>query len=134
MASHPGAARRNHGCPECGSPPERKSAKGPPPIFCSLACKKAMEARKLGDGRTIIAFAKAWRLSRNNPADRQLGAECLSAMSAILDIQNERDRSEGRTSAMTMGYAETLLDGNNGNTYRDRTDSARWKRGRDLVE
>lgn len=121
MASAPESnPRRQGGCPECGGVVVRTSTKGPPRVFCKPACKRAFFNREAVDGRAIIALAKAWRLTRNNRDDRQLGADCLSAMSSILDLMNERDRREGRTSAMTMYYAEMKLAGG---LYMDRTRS-----------
>lgn len=123
-------APRQHSCPECGKPVVRKSPKGRAPIFCEKKCATAMERRKLADGRAIIVFAKAWRISRNNKANAPLGAQCLSAMSAIIDLQNERDRKAGITSEMTLAYAERLLEGD---SYFDRSTSARWKREHEEV-
>ena len=128
MVATPESPARTYGCPWCGGNPERKSAKGPPPLFCSPKCRTAMEGLKLADGRAIIAFAKAWRISRNNPRDSALGAACLTEMSSILDQLNERDRKAGRTSAMTLSYAERLLKAPD--KYRDRSDNVRWKRER----
>lgn len=132
MATSPGhQPARTYGCPWCGKHAERKSPKGRAPMFCSKACMTAMERLKLADGRAIIALAKAWRISRNNPGNSALGAQCLSEISAILDLQNERDRKAGRSSAMTLGYAERLLKGDR---YKDASDRVRWKRERGLVE
>jgi endogenous inhibitor of DNA gyrase (YacG/DUF329 family) len=117
--------RRTFGCPECGKPAVRRSPNGPPPLFCSKKHKRAFFAREAVDGRAIIALAKGWRLSRNNKADSALGAQCLTVMSAIVDLMNERDRKDGRTTAMTLGYTETKL---RGGAYMDRTDAIRAAR------
>ena len=58
MVATPESPARTYGCPWCGGNPERKSAKGPPPLFCSPKCRTAMEGLKLADGRAIIAFAR----------------------------------------------------------------------------
>jgi hypothetical protein len=127
MASQPPTAeaiaerRKSYtrGCPECGVVAERKSIKGPPPIYCCDAHKKAFQNRQAVEGRALIAFAKAWRLSRNNRTDADLGAACLTRLSATIDLMNERDRKEGRTTLMTLGYADGLL--RQGISYLDLT-------------
>lgn len=96
------------GCPECGGEVARKSDRGPPPMFCGKACKTAFFNRAKVDGAAIIMLAKAWRLARNNKADSALGAACLTEMSKIVDYMNERDRAEGRTTAMSLGYASRM--------------------------
>lgn len=101
-------------CPECGGtlpapPPDAKRVGGRPPKYCSPACKKAFQNRQAVHGRAIIGYAKSWRISRNNPNDKRLGAACLSHMSTVLDHLNEEDRKQGRTSLMTLSYAQSLL-------------------------
>lgn len=104
-------------CAECG---EGFVPRRPQQQFCKPAHKTKFQNRSAADGRAIIALAKAWRISRNSAANRDLGARCMSQMSAILDAMNERDRKANRSTEMTLAYAKVLLD--SGMDWRDRAD------------
>lgn len=126
--AYPINSRREYGCPECGSKPERKSAKGPAPLYCSNECKRAFQNRQAVEGRAIIGLAKVWRLSRNHKDDRELGSAAFNRMVSTLDYMTGRDRSEGRTTARTLGYGEFLI--RETNPYADGSEAVRWARDR----
>ena len=128
MTDQPTNARRAKGCPECGAIPQRKSAKGPAPLYCSNECKRTFQNRQAVEGRALIGFAKGWRQSRNHRDDKELGAACFARMCSTLDYMAARDRNEGRTVAMTLGYADWLV--RNTDSYMDASSSIRWHRDR----
>jgi hypothetical protein len=98
------AARPLRHCAECGA---EFAANRPQQQFCQPAHKTAFQNRAAVEGRAIVALAKAWRAARNRKEDRQIGADCLAELSAILDSFNADDRKAGRPGPMP--YAAQLL-------------------------
>ncbi len=110
-------------CAECGAEFVPNSYQQ---TFCSAAHRLAFHNRAAVEGRAFIAFAKAWRVSRNSKGSAKLGAVCLSEMSRILDSFISADAKEGRTGAVILGYARTCLREENAfGEFQDR----RRKRG-----
>lgn len=107
----PQAASRR--CAECG---EGFKPNRPQQQFCCPAHKTAFQNRAAVEGRAIIALAKAWRASRNNKANRELGSDCLSELCSILDGFIMDDREAGRPGPME--YAKSLL--RSGSRFIDR--------------
>jgi hypothetical protein len=91
-------------CPNCGNPAERKSNRGPPPIFCSKVCKRDMNNRLTVEGRALVAFAKAWRIDRGSG---EIAQRALAQLCDIADLFNARDLEAGRPRADL--YAAKLL-------------------------
>lgn len=94
-------------CPNCGGPVARKSAKGPPPKFCSSACSREMQNRLTVEGRTVIALLKAWRIDRGTG---EIAQGCFAQAIEALDLYNSQDREAGRPRADYYG-ATLLADG-----------------------
>ena len=85
-------------CPECGNalPPRTPGKRGAASTFCCNEHKTVFQNRQAVQGRTIIAMAKAWRVSRNRKEDAKIGREALTEMCAILDSFIAEDRTAGR--------------------------------------
>ena len=105
-------------CPECGKTVPRRptNGTGPERTFCCPAHKLAFQNRNVSQGRTIIALAKAWRISRNRREDAEIGRKALVEMCAILDGFISDDLKAGRP--RPTEYADTLL--RSGTGYIDR--------------
>lgn len=89
-------------CANCANPSRTR--------YCSPKCKRAFNNRAIGRGGPVIPLALAWRASRNgNKEQKAIGASCLNELCRILDLYNEEDRAEGRSTAMTIEYARKLL-------------------------
>jgi endogenous inhibitor of DNA gyrase (YacG/DUF329 family) len=91
-------------CPNCGGKPERRSAKGPPPTFCSRQCKRSHNNRLLVEGRAVIGFLKAWRIDRGCG---EIAQKSFAQVCEIVDLFNARDREAGIPRSDI--YAATLL-------------------------
>lgn len=104
---------RDRVCPNCGRTPERKSAKGPPPTFCSKQCKRDHNNRLLVEGRAVIGFVKAWRIDRGQG---EIAQKSLAQVCEIADLFNAQDLAAGRPRADL--YAATMLA--EGTRYFDR--------------
>jgi endogenous inhibitor of DNA gyrase (YacG/DUF329 family) len=100
-------------CPNCGRTPERKSAKGPPPTFCSKECKRSHNNRLLVEGRAVIGFLKAWRIDRGTG---EIAQQSFAQVCEIVDLFNANDKELGRPRADL--YAATMLA--EGTRYFDR--------------
>ena len=100
-------------CPNCGADVVRKSSKGPPPDFCSTKCRKEFWNRANSEGRALVSFVKAWRISWGKGP---IGKAAMSEMSSIADQLNEADRLAGRPPADL--HAAKMLD--SGTLYMDR--------------
>lgn len=100
-------------CPHCAGPVARKSRHGPAPSYCSVVCRTAHNNASLSDGATVIKFAKAWREARGQG---EIGSQSFAAMVSVLDLLLEKDRSEGRPSAL-YAVAPIIVSGT---TYLDR--------------
>lgn len=104
-------------CPECGAEVRREPGqRGGTKHFCSNPCKIAYQARAAKEGRAIIAIAKAWRMSRSRPADKDIGKEAFAELCRVLDDFNAQDRRAGRAPA--TDYARLLF--RDGRLYMDR--------------
>lgn len=104
---------RDRVCPNCGAKPERKSAKGPRPTFCSKTCKREHNNRALVEGRAVIGFLKAWRIDRGSG---EIAQKSFAQVCEIVDLFNAQDNEVGRPRADL--YAATLLV--EGTRYFDR--------------
>jgi endogenous inhibitor of DNA gyrase (YacG/DUF329 family) len=111
---------RTRVCPNCGAKPERKSAKGPPPTFCTKECKRAHNNRLLVEGRAVIGFLKAWRIDRGSG---EIATKSLGQVCEIVDLFNAQDLEARRPRADL--YAATLLA--EGTRYFDRQRPAKRK-------
>ncbi len=99
-----------HNCPECQSEVRREPGqRGGKKHFCSNDCKTAFQARAAKEGRAIIAIAKAWRMSRSSPKNKDIGKEAFAQLCRMLDDFNAEDRKGGRAPA--TDYARMLFDG-----------------------
>jgi endogenous inhibitor of DNA gyrase (YacG/DUF329 family) len=107
-------------CPNCGATPERKSAKGPRPTFCSKECKRSHNNRLLVEGRAMAPFVKAWRIDRGQG---EIAQKSLAQMCEIADLFNAQDLELGRPRADI--YAATILV--EGTRYFDRQRPAKRK-------
>ena len=108
---------RERVCPECGAVPVRKSAKGPPPTFCSPDCKRARGNRRLVRGSAIIEMAQAWRVDRGSGPIAQ---QAFAQFCQMLDQFNAEDKDAGRPRADLM--AAKILD--TGTIFMDRQHQA----------
>lgn len=104
-------------CPNCGKPVVRKPGPGGAKTFCAPRCKVEYQGRAMNEGRAIIAFAKAWRESRNRKEDREVGSAALAELCNVLDSFNAADRAAGRP--RTTEYVKTQFQ--RGYLYRDRS-------------
>ncbi len=100
-------------CPECGGPVFRRSAKGPPPTFCSPEHKKLYGNRQLVEGRAVIGLLKGWRIERGSGP---IASAAFAQVCTILDGFNATDREAGRPRA-DLYTAKMLADGT---IYADR--------------
>lgn len=100
-------------CPNCGCQVERKSARGPRPVYCSAECRKAKSARDLGRGSVLVTLAQAWRINRGSG---EVAQEAFREFVSILDSFNAEDAEAGRPRADIA--AAKLLD--SGFRYIDR--------------
>lgn len=106
-----------HPCPECGTEVRRiPGQRGGKKHFCSEACKTAFQSRAAKEGRAIIAIAKAWRMARSRPNDKDIGKDAFAELCRVLDDFNAQDRKAGRAPA--TDYARILLG--DGRLYMDR--------------
>jgi endogenous inhibitor of DNA gyrase (YacG/DUF329 family) len=123
MASKPTVIERlrERVCPNCGAKPERKSAKGPRPTFCTKECKRAHNNRLLVEGRAVIGFLKAWRIDRGSG---EIAQKSFAQVCEITDLFNARDLEAGRPRADI--YAATVLV--EGTRYFDRQRPAKGKK------
>lgn len=84
-------------CPNCGAPsPERRSSRGPAPLYCGPECKRAKNNRDLADGLGVINYLKAWRADRGSG---EIAKESFARLCRIIDNLNEQDRAAGRPRA-----------------------------------
>lgn len=115
MASRPSVQERLREkiCPNCGGPVVRRSAKGPPPTFCSKVCKRDHNNRLTVEGRAVIGFLKAWRIDRGSG---EIAQKSFAQVCEIVDLFNAWDRELDRPRADL--YAATLLA--DGTRYLDR--------------
>ncbi len=103
-----------HVCPHCAAPVQPRMHKtGPVRSYCSTECRLAHNAASLSDGSAIIRFAKAWREARGQGP---VGSESFAAMVCAIDAMLERDRDDGKPSAL---YAAAPILAS-GTTYADR--------------
>lgn len=94
-------------CPNCGKPsPERRSNRGPAPLYCGPECKREMNNRNLRDGLALVQFVKAWRVDRGTG---EIAQAAFARVCAIADMLNEEDRNAGRPRA-DYGAAVQLLN------------------------
>lgn len=100
-------------CPECGGPVERKSKKGPRPIFCCEAHKVAFQNRMIVRGRVLAPFVMGWRIDRGSG---EIAKEAFSQLCSIVDRFNAEDAKAGRPRADL--YAAKLMG--SGFQYIDR--------------
>lgn len=98
-------------CPNCGKPsPERKSNKGPAPLYCrpeengGRDCKRELANRNTVDAAAILPYLKAWRVDRGTGEIAQASFQLVCQM---LDDLNEQDRKANRPRADY--HAATLL-------------------------
>lgn len=112
---------RDRVCPNCGRKVERKSAKGPPPTFCSKECKRSHNNRLLVEGRAVIGFLKAWRVDRGVG---EIAQKSFAQVCEITDLFNAQDNALGRV--RPDYYGATLLS--DGSRYFDRQRPARVKK------
>lgn len=115
-------ARRPRLCPECSLPIERKSSRGPVPVFCCSAHKVAFNNRQTVRGRTIVSLAMAWRQQRGK---KGVGSSAFEEMNRILDSFNAEDREAGRPPVTEYAANALLADGR---SYTERRD---WRKERD---
>ncbi len=95
-------------CPNCGKPSaERRSNRGPAPIYCSRECKREMNNRNLRDGLALVPYLKAWRIDRGSG---EIAQTSFQRICAITDDLNEDDRRHNRPRADY--HAATLLVSN----------------------
>lgn len=101
-------------CPNCGKPsPERKSNKGPAPLYCrpeendGRDCKRELANRNTVDAAAILPYLKAWRIDRGTG---EIAAASFQLVCKMLDDLNERDRLAQRPRADY--HAATLLASN----------------------
>lgn len=104
------AAPRERVCPNCGKPsPERRSARGPAPLYCRAEdgrdCKREMNNRNLTDGAALIPYLKAWRINRGSG---ETAKASFQRICRIVDELNDGDRNAGRPRADY--YATVLLE------------------------
>ncbi|MFL6864086.1 MAG: hypothetical protein ACJ8DZ_13915 [Allosphingosinicella sp.] len=112
-------------CTECGGPlpPRPEKAKGPPRLYCTVACKKARNARRLVRGSAVIEWAQAWRRNR---AQGPLAQAAFAEMNTILDQFNAEDLQANRPPAdlaaarMLMGPFERYFDRQRRSPERER--------------
>jgi hypothetical protein len=88
-------------CPNCGNPsPERRSAKGPAPLYCRAEdgrdCKREMNNRNLRDGLSVVTYLKAWRIDRGTG---EIAQASFKRLCDIADMLNEEDRTNNRPRA-----------------------------------
>jgi endogenous inhibitor of DNA gyrase (YacG/DUF329 family) len=100
-------------CPNCSGTVERKSPKGPMPIFCGKACKVEHNNRHMVEGRAVIAFLKAWRIDRGSG---EIAQRAFAELCSITDQFNAADLAANRPRADY--YAATILA--DGTRYFDR--------------
>lgn len=100
-------------CPNCGGQVVRKSERGPRPVYCSTACRKAKGNRDLARGGVIVTLAQAWRINRGQG---EVAQAAFAEFVSILDSFNAEDREAGRPRADVA--AAKLLDA--GFRYMDR--------------
>jgi hypothetical protein len=97
------AASKASVCAECGKTTDSIT-------FCpGQPCARRFHNRCTSQGGPLVPLLKAWRLARNAKHRKEVGAACLIEISAIVDMLNEADRKDGRTSDMTMDYAARRL-------------------------
>lgn len=98
-------------CPNCGGPVERKSKFGGVPIFCDAkgkkVCKREFEARRIVEGRALVAFIKAWRIDRGVG---EIATRSFEQVCRIADQYNAEDREANRPRA-DLYAAKALADG-----------------------
>jgi hypothetical protein len=104
---------RDRICPECNGPVERRSPKGPMPVFCCHEHKKAFGNRQLVEGRAVIGLLKAWRIDR---AQGEIAQQSFAQVCQIVDQFNFQDRDAKRPRADL--YAAKVL--NEGTLFIDR--------------
>lgn len=104
-------------CPECQAPVKREEgARGGKKHFCCNEHKVTYQARQAKEGRAIIALAKAWRMARNSPSNKDIGSQAFAELCRMLDGFNAGDKADGRAPATE--YARTLFA--DGRLYIDR--------------
>ncbi len=92
-------------CPNCGKPsPERKSNRGPAPLYCDKKCKREMGNRNLVEGAPLVPFLKAWRANRGTGP---VAKASFARVCKILDAMNSADRKDNRPAP--VHYASYLL-------------------------
>lgn len=102
-------------CLNCGAPsPERKSAKGPAPLYCrpeengGRDCKRELANRNTVDAAALLPYLKAWRVDRGSG---EIASASFERICQMLDDLNARDREvPGRPRADY--HAATLLASN----------------------
>lgn len=106
-------ALRDNRCPECGAPVERRSPRGPAPIFCNQQHKDAFGNRMKRRGGAMLPLILAWRIDRGSG---EIAKKAFSEICSMADLFNEIDRKAGRPRADF--YAAKLMRG--GARYIDR--------------
>lgn len=107
-------------CPNCGKPsPERRSNRGPAPLYCDQACKRAMNNRNLTDGAALVPYLKAWRIDRGSSWTAK---GSFARVCKILDQMNEADRMAGRPRA---DYHARVLMASNAQPVNERRSERR---------
>lgn len=102
-------------CPNCGAPSApRISARGPAPLYCSKACKVAMNNRNLAEGASLVSYLKAWRADRGSG---EIAVESFRRICKIVDDLNDRDRQASRPRA---DYHAACLIASNAATVDER--------------
>jgi hypothetical protein len=95
-------------CPNCGKPsPARRSNRGPAPLYCDDACKRAMNNRNITDGAALVPYLKAWRADRGSG---EIARASFARICSIVDDLNDQDRKADRPRADY--YAAVLLGSN----------------------
>lgn len=87
-------------CPNCGGPVARTTPKGRFPTYCDAkgrgVCRREMGNRLTVEGRTVIAFLKAWRIDRGSG---EIAQRSLAQVCQIVDLYNAEDNEAGRPRA-----------------------------------
>lgn len=103
------SAPKTRECLNCPAIFEPNPKAATPQVYCSNKCRDTAGNRNALQGKAVMPLLKAWRLSRNSKARREIGAQCLTEVCAIVDRFIDLDRAEGRESPKIFRAAEHLL-------------------------
>ncbi len=94
-------------CPECGGKVERKSNRGPAPVYCCREHKVAHQNRRVVRGAPLVGLAMAWRINRGSG---DVAKAAFAQLCQALDQYCAEDAAAGRPRA-DLYVAKLISDG-----------------------